>query len=324
MRKRTRIVAITAGVAVVAVGGYAASTAIAATKTRPNTSAATMDSKHQPDAVGLCFNIKSRAIRSASVDPGYSSKATCAQDGSEQFVLLPTQWAIDKLKLKAGPAGPAGPKGAIGHTGPQGPAGPIGPQGPKGDKGDNGAPAPVAKKTFKATTHLTNRSDSGTSGETWAKDTMDRTVTITREYGVPKETCGAGATVCYYYTGTLVDDGTFTTIAGAKTPADPSKTIGAAITGGIEGGTEGISFYADSKTPDELAVPATGAGDPPLTSSTGEWVKQFFPAGTKFAQLDLGGWSWTYKTSPSCDLVETHTQTTAGVSGNITAPVACS
>lgn len=176
-----------------------------------------------------------------------------------------------------GPAGPAGSAGATGATGPAGPAG-----------------ASYEPTTATATTAVTNRDDSGNHGN-WATDAMSRTVTVTRQGAVSARHCGSGATACWFYTGTIEDSGTFTTVPGASSP-DAGTPITGTQTGNMVGGSK-IEFYASSDSPSPATALATVSGDSPTSSA---WAEQLFPAGTQFAGESLTNWSWTYTdTSPA-------------------------
>jgi hypothetical protein len=177
-------------------------------------------------------------------------------------------------------------------AGAQGPAGPAGAQGPAGPAGPAGASyVPV---TATATTALSDRSDSGNHGN-WATDTISRTVAVARHSAVPAKDCGSSATQCWFYTGTIEDTGTFTTIAGADSP-QAGVAITGTQTGSMIGGSE-IEFYASSDTPNASLVPATATGN---TVSTTTWAEQLFADGTLFSTPKLTNWSWTYTdTSPA-------------------------
>jgi hypothetical protein len=168
------------------------------------------------------------------------------------------------------------------QAGPQGPAGP-------------------ATLSVTATTAVSNRDDSGGHGN-WALDTFTRVVTVTRHSAVDVSHCGQGAVICYYYTASLADNGTFATVAGALSP-----NAGTAISGSVQGSMTGgskIEFYAGSAdgswdgAPSATAVPATVTGDTPATTT---WVEQFFPSSTVFTSPQLLNWSWTYSAPNTCE-----------------------
>ena len=181
-----------------------------------------------------------------------------------------------------GPTGPAGPAGPSGPAGPAGPAGPTGPVGP-------------SVLTVTGTTSLTNRNDSGNHGD-WATDTVSRTISVTRNGAVEASKCGASATSCWLYTGSLQDNGTFMTKAGAKSP-NAGVDINGTVTGSIIGGSK-VEFYADSDHPDAALLQPTYDGN---TVSTTTFVEQFFPAGTNFSTPNLVNWSWTYGPTATCE-----------------------
>lgn len=168
-----------------------------------------------------------------------------------------------------------------------------------------------ASRTKTAVTKLSNRADSGVKGNTWATDTILRTAGVQRVAQVPASNCGATVARCFFYTGTITDDGTFVTKAGDS----PQGT--ATIPAGLEGtlhGTAGIEFYSAAPSQKTGAVPApTQVGNDIATS---DWFKQFFPDGTDFSSANLTGWSWTYTTTSG---PTSWTNAIAGNLGDITA-----
>jgi hypothetical protein len=165
----------------------------------------------------------------------------------------------------------------------------------KGEKGDKGEPGESAIVSVMAATNLTNRPDSGLHGN-WALDNLTRTVALTRQHAAEASKCGGGATTCWFYTASLVDNGSFTTIDGAKSP-QAGATINGTVTGTVSGGTK-IEFYASSGEPNPDGVPVNvdGAGHP-----TSTWVNAFFPDGTVVTTSNLLNWSWTYSAPATCE-----------------------
>jgi hypothetical protein len=170
--------------------------------------------------------------------------------------------------------------------------GPAGPQGPKGDKGEPGDSAIVS---VTAATALTDRPDSGAHGD-WALDSLTRSVAITRQAAVEASKCGTSAMTCWFYTGTLIDNGTFTTIDGAKSP-DKGTAISGTVQGSVVGGSK-FQFYASSDAPNPVSVPGTSDG---AANPTAKWPSLFFPAGTAVTDADLLDWSWTYEAQATCE-----------------------
>jgi hypothetical protein len=200
-----------------------------------------------------------------------------------------------------------------------------GEQGPQGPKGDTGAQGPAGKDgkdaivSVTALSNLTNRPDSSQYGN-WAIDTMARTVSITKQGAVPASNCGAGATSCYFYTGSMIDSGTFKTTDGAKSPGK-GLNISGTVQGTISGGAK-LEFYATSDAPDVSLVQGNvdGAGDPAKETTTETWVKQFFPGSDKVTNATLNDWKWTYTANGTC---EVHTQSASGNTGDIAGANAC-
>jgi hypothetical protein len=151
-----------------------------------------------------------------------------------------------------------------------------------------------------AVTSLTDRPDAGADGTDWALDALTRTVTVTRQGAAEVSKCGLSAGHCYFYNADLGDVGSFTTQDGATTPDgsdDPAALINGIVTGSVNGSAV-YEFYADSANPNAGLVPS-GTGTGP--SSTGNWVKQFFPAGTNFSSINLQGWGWDYVAGATCE-----------------------
>lgn len=184
----------------------------------------------------------------------------------------------------------------------------------QGGAGSNGSNGKDAILSVTAASALVDRPDSGLHGD-WAKDQMTRTVAITRQSAATASKCGSGATKCWFYTGSIVDNGSFATITGAKSPeagADISGTVAGTVAGASQ-----IEFYASSDAPDpsKVDVTVTGAAHP-----TGEWVKMFFPKDTVVTDTDLLDWSWSYSAPGTC---ETWTNAKAGNKGDVTGVNAC-
>lgn len=132
-----------------------------------------------------------------------------------------------------------------------------------------------------------------TSG--WATDKFVRAATVTRGDSAPNSKCN-GAATCWAYTFTLVDEGSFIGVEGAKSPADPSITITGTPQGDMQGSAEG-TFYSSSNAPDPSLVGASQDGRGNL--STTSWAQQFFPEGTTFG-FDLTTYKWIYTSNNSC------------------------
>jgi hypothetical protein len=222
----------------------------------------------------------------------------------------------------AGAAGQQGPKGDTGATGPQGPAGPQGPQGPAGKSYQ-----PV---TVTATFNLTGRPDSGGNGN-WATDDITRTVTITRHGQVASTDCGSSATICWFYTESVSDTGTFTTDAGAFTPNQGGSNAGHMISGVLTGNMTGggdQEFYADQAAP---TVPTVLSYTGTAPTDTTDWYKLFFPASANYgltaaSQAPWASWAWAYSTPATCETWvdgETDNSGQSATAGNIAGTNTC-
>jgi len=153
--------------------------------------------------------------------------------------------------------------------------------------------------TFTAVSTLTNRPDNSHFGH-WALDNFKRTLTVTRVAPVDPKTCNLQFSIaetknvirggCWSYTAKVVDEGTFTTLAGK------SPRLGKDITAGLNGtmvGSDEWSFYAATPFVDVNLVNATYNGTAPVP--TGDWYKLVFERDTKFYGVKQGPWGWTYK-----------------------------
>ena len=171
-----------------------------------------------------------------------------------------------------------------------------GPQGPQGPAGQN------AILTVTAQTVVFNWPE----GSGWATDNFTRQVTISREHAAPASDCGASATSCWFYTETLADNGHSAPVDGHASPnGSSSDTITAAhITGISMTGGGKLEFYASSNAPNPALVPGTASATPAKPSSTTDWYKLFFPAGTSFgltsgANVPWLTYDWNYAASVS-------------------------
>jgi hypothetical protein len=174
----------------------------------------------------------------------------------------------------------------------------------RGNGGGKNPPAPVKHGTWTATRQISNHPDSGAAGDYWANDNITRTATIKLVGPATRSDCGAGAAHCYAYTGTLSDQGTFTTIPGHLAPNQSGAYTGSvektpAAHGTINGGGR-VTFYASSDHPNASLVTSVNNHGVPATGehTTTDWVEQFFPARTSFgAGPDLAPYSWSYATT---------------------------
>lgn len=178
--------------------------------------------------------------------------------------------------------------------------------------------------TATATSTLVDHPDSGNGGN-WAVDSITRTASVTLKGAAPVSNCGGAATTCYLYEGSIHDTGTFTTASSNDVSTDglspnAGKSINGTETGDITGGSA-VEFYASSNAPSNLGVAAVVSGAVSGEQTTGNWVEQFFPAGTTFgAGPNLLNWNWTYSTSNTC---ETWVDAYNGETGDITGVNAC-
>jgi hypothetical protein len=149
-----------------------------------------------------------------------------------------------------------------------------------------------------ATTTFHSHPDSGNHGD-WADDDFTRVASVTYVSIDPTLTdCGATATACFIWQGTLSDAGTFYAITGAQSPQAGVTETGAP-SGPLQGSVQ-MRFYASTDSASASGVPASITGAGPV--STTDWVEQFFPTGTTFgAGPVLTAWSWAYSNPATCE-----------------------
>jgi hypothetical protein len=149
----------------------------------------------------------------------------------------------------------------------------------------------------------------------WANDTFTRDVIVTREGAAPAADCTSGAQQCWFYTASIGDAGTFTTVNGHASPNTTSATaIKGTWTGSMGGGGQ-LEFYANSPSPDPKLVPGTATGADKGArggeETTTNWYEMFFPAGTVFGTapsvtqtpFPSAPWTtygWTYTAQVTC------------------------
>lgn len=145
-----------------------------------------------------------------------------------------------------------------------------------------------------AVTLMVNRDDSGGNGN-WAKDDFIRVLTVTRQGStVPSADCSPTATVCYAFTASLKDAGSFRTISGAFTPNQGGADAGEHIRGVVQGemhGSGGFATFYATALPSALRVPRFNAGD---ANPSYLWPELAFPAGTVFAGLNEDTFGYFY------------------------------
>jgi hypothetical protein len=173
--------------------------------------------------------------------------------------------------------------------------------------------------TLTATTALHGHPDSGYAGDDWANDSITRVATLTFGLPVPASNCGATATMCFGFYGTIKDTGIAYAVTGATSPGAQGVPITGTPSAITSGGTD-VTFDASSDAPSAALVPkaVNGAG-----TSTADWMEQFFPAGTAFSSPDLPNWSWTYTDSVTCEYWVDAYNVSQADSGDITGANHC-
>jgi hypothetical protein len=188
------------------------------------------------------------------------------------------------------------------------------------------APASGARHvTATANTHLTNLPDYGYNSffQPWAVDNLRRTATVTLLGTAPYNKCAGNTSTqaCYQYTGTISDTGTAKALTGAKSPGAQDVAIKGTPTATVNGHGV-VNFYASSNAPTGALVPTAVSGP---SSTTANWVRQFFPAGTRFSagNFMLATWTWKYVDAKNCQTWIYANNVSAANSGDITGVSYC-
>jgi hypothetical protein len=178
--------------------------------------------------------------------------------------------------------------------------------------------------TATANTHLTNHPDSGYNG-TWAVDNLQRTATITLLGTAPSSRCQGNNSnqACYEYAGTISDTGTAKALTGTRSPGAQDVPIQGTPTASVKGHAS-INFDASSNAPTGALVPTAVSGPGTANQSTTSWVKQFFPAGTRFStNFTLVNWTWKYVDAKHCQTWVDAYNVSQANSGDITGVSYC-
>lgn len=156
------------------------------------------------------------------------------------------------------------------------------------------SPAPDCKTVVVS---LDNRPDSGNHG-TWATDKITRTAKVCHVQASAAADLKV-AVSSWHYTATVIDDGTFVTVAGAGN----SPHAGVAVLGGVHGWLGG-HFTATFTAPAEWGgwlgggwngKTLTGAAGTSANPSTSTYVQALWGGG--FAGNSINNdWTWTYWT----------------------------
>lgn len=157
------------------------------------------------------------------------------------------------------------------------------------------APRPVTP-SVSAWTHMTDRSDSGGSGN-WATDSFWRLAVVDELGTVAGSNCLLPATStipCYGYSATLHDNGTARTDPGALTPNQGGLRAGTRLPARplvtSLAGTGGFPEFYSTATP--TARPPLGTMGDALSSGT--WPQLFFPAGSVLNGLSETTFDYRY------------------------------
>jgi hypothetical protein len=176
--------------------------------------------------------------------------------------------------------------------------------------------------TVTAVTHIVNDADQGSSGNNWAIDTIDRTLTVTvasDQSGVPQ-----GST---RYAATVADAGTFTTLPRALTPNQVilGQRIAHVVSGTLTGQMSYTIVAPSSKvlTDGNVVANLNDGGIHPSggPQSLSGWPEQAFVPQLPSGELTDGNFVYTYTTSAGESWTDSSTDNPAGglvKDGNIT------
>lgn len=165
-------------------------------------------------------------------------------------------------------------------------------------------------------------------GGPWASSQVWRNASVTFTGGTPVAPWHCGwwgygpPPACFAFTASVRDNGTFTTLRGARTPNQSFFNVGRRIRGVVSGNVYGTvsfgTFYA-STFPNSFRVPRFYYDFFGISALS--WPTQFFPFGTTFG-VSPSYWSYTYSAWTRCGFQQWNTNSfTRGqsfFSGNIT------
>jgi hypothetical protein len=234
-----------------------------------------------------------------------------------------TRWKWDVTGPK-GATGATGAKGATGATGAKGATGATGAAGAAGPQGPAGTYTPV---TATAAISVTDANMYGNNGD-WTDANFTANATVVLHGAVPVYHCGGtrtnGISTCYFYTGSVSLDGSFTTLSGAKSP-NAGTTISGIVDGPLSGASD-FEFYASSNAPSASNVPPS-ISDVSIDPATVDWPEGFFAPGTSFGGEHALDWSVDYNAPATCETwVDAYNNDNGTTSspGDITGVNACS
>jgi hypothetical protein len=176
-----------------------------------------------------------------------------------------------------------------------------------------------AATSASAVTQLHARPDSGFSGNDWANDALKRTAAVTETGAdLTLTDCGALATTCFTYTGTISDTGTAFAVTGATSPGAQAVPIQGTPSAMVTGAAT-VSFHSSSDVANGALLPTSLNGKGNAQQTTTNWVEQFFPAGTTFGTGPvLPTWKWTYVNPTNCQTWVDASTIAQASSGDIT------
>jgi hypothetical protein len=141
----------------------------------------------------------------------------------------------------------------------------------------------------------------GNNGD-WAHAIFSANATVVLHGAVPIYHCGGtptnGISSCYFYTGSVALNGSFTTLSGAKSP-NAGTTINGIVAGPLSGASD-FEFYATSNAPSASFVPPS-LNDVNVNPATTDWPEGFFAPGTHFGGEHAIHWSVEYNAPSTCE-----------------------
>ena len=136
--------------------------------------------------------------------------------------------------------------------------------------------------SMSAVTQVVQRGDRSGAVSPWAYDAFTRKAWVTFRGSAPLIYCGTSVGLCYAYTASFYDHGTFMTVAGSQSPnqgAHSGVLISRQVQGSFHGYGMFMTFFATTR-PQAGLVPSTVSGD---VHSNYRWPELFFPPSTTFA-----------------------------------------
>jgi hypothetical protein len=108
--------------------------------------------------------------------------------------------------------------------------------------------------------------------------------------------------VCFFFTFTLRDTGSFTTVDGKASPnGSSSDTVHGTNTGTMNGVANGELYASSANISAANVATAVTGSQHSATLNTTDWAEQAFPAGTTFAGVNLTAYDFQYVLTSTCE-----------------------